>query len=200
LRRIGTLVWLLAATLLLGGCTTAETPAPPSTTSTAAATASPAGATTGASAASGEPAPSAPNAASAPHSASAPRPASGAQPYDPHQLDPRVTQATVSSTIAVRGYTSKVRPPASVTSAIKRRLMREHHYDAPLSAYELDHFIPLEVGGSSNLANLWLEPIAEAKRKDQDENYAHEMVVSGAWTLARGQQYIRDHWRIYYTQ
>jgi hypothetical protein len=199
MKRIGLAGVLLACVLLAVACTpTAENPAPatgsgPAASVSASASAAPAAALTSAPA----PAAGAAPASAAPASAAL---ASAPQPYDVRQLDLRVTQATIARTIAVRGYTSSVRPPASVTSAIKRRLMREHHYVAPLSAYELDHFIPLEVGGSSNLANLWLEPIAEAKRKDVDENLAHKMVVSGQWTLAAGQQYIRTKWHIYYTQ
>lgn len=120
------------------------------------------------------------------------------QPYDAAQLDPRVTQSTIASTIAVKGYTKTVRPPSSVTGRIKSLLMRQHGYTDSPSDYELDHFLPLECGGSSNLSNLWLEPIGDARLKDKDENRAHSMVVSGVWTLAQGQQYIRDHWTIHY--
>jgi hypothetical protein len=122
----------------------------------------------------------------------------GPQPFDRSQLDPRVTQATIRTTIAVTGYTTRVRPPESVTEPIKLSLMRQHHYTDSPADYELDHFIPLEAGGSSNLSNLWLEPIAEARRKDKDENLTRREVVSGVWTLAQGQQYIRAHWHIHY--
>jgi len=54
------------------------------------------------------------------------------------------------------------------------------------------------VGGPSNLSHLWLEPIAEARRKGKDENLAHREVVAGVWTLAQGQQYIRVQWHIHY--
>ena len=127
-------------------------------------------------------------------------PATSTSTVDTSQLDPRVTQATISRTIGVSGWSSRVRPPESVTGSIKRSLMRQHGYTDSPANYELDHFIPLGIGGSSNLSNLWLEPIAEAQRKDGDEYLAYRKVVSGAWTLAQGQQYIRDHWHIYYRQ
>ena len=132
--------------------------------------------------------------------ASATAPRASVSAVDASQLDPRVTQATVAQTIGVPGWSKRVRPPQSVTEPIKLRLMREHHYTDSPHDYELDHFIPLEVGGSSNLSNLWLEPIGEARLKDKDENLAHREVVSGAWTLAQGQQYMRNHWRIHYRQ
>lgn len=137
--------------------------------------------------------------AAAPASSTAIAPAGANESaIDTSQLDPRVTQATVAYTIGVSGWSKRVRPSVDVTRPIKLRLMCEHGYTAPTSAYELDHFIPLEVGGSSDLSNLWLEPIAEARAKDRDENFVHRKVVTGEWTLAQGQQYIRDHWRIYY--
>jgi len=127
-------------------------------------------------------------------------PNSSSQPFDASQLDPRVTQATIGTTIGISGYTARVRPRESVTGRIKRELMRQHGYIDSPADYELDHFIPLGVGGSSNLSNLWLEPIGEAKRKDADELLAHEYVTSGRWTLEQGQQYIRARWRIHYAQ
>ena len=87
-----------------------------------------------------------------------------------------------------------------MTEPLKLSLMRQHGYADSPSDYELDHFIPLEAGGSSDPSNLWLEPIAEAHRKDEDENLAHERIVSGVWTLAQGQQYVREHWRIHYAR
>jgi hypothetical protein len=184
---LGAWVALLALAWALGGCASSPqqasvAPAPPVASATASA----------ATASASDPASASTRATTV---ASA---ASGAQPYDASQLDPRVTQATIGKTIAVSGYTTRVRPPVRVTNPIKQRLMREHHYPGPASKYELDHFIPLCVGGSSNLHNLWLEPIAEAHRKDVDEVRARDEVVRGVWTLAQGQQYIRDKWRIHY--
>ena len=58
------------------------------------------------------------------------------------------------------GWTSTLRPPTSYTNAVKATLLREHgltQSDAAL--YELDHFIPLALGGHPrDLHNLWLQP------------------------------------------
>ncbi|MCL4499090.1 MAG: HNH endonuclease [Chloroflexi bacterium] len=113
------------------------------------------------------------------------------------QLDPRVTQDTIKTTIAVPGWTKRVRPPESVTNRIKREKMSEHGYADSPRDYELDHFIPLELGGSSDQSNLWPEPIGEARQKDKLENKAHADVVSGRLTLKQGRQEIRDAYHIY---
>ncbi len=63
----------------------------------------------------------------------------------PGAVDTHVTQATIHDTICQRGYTAKVRPPRKVTDAIKRRLA--DGLPASLQDYELDHLIPLGLGG-----------------------------------------------------
>lgn len=81
----------------------------------------------------------------------------------PGALNPAVRQATIDSTICVRGWTREVRPPESYTEALKFRQMRQYGESDPPSAYEEDHFIPLELGGAPrNPHNLWPEPRAQA--------------------------------------
>ena len=74
----------------------------------------------------------------------------------PGAVDPHVTQATIYDTICHRGYTARVRPPRPVTDAIKHELA-ERLPDAPHD-YELDHLIPLGLGGHpTSPNNLWLQ-------------------------------------------
>jgi hypothetical protein len=69
-----------------------------------------------------------------------------------------VTQANIDQTICVSGYTTTVRPPESVTEAVKVRAMAAYGL-AGLGSYELDHLIPLELGGApADIRNLWPEP------------------------------------------
>ena len=62
-------------------------------------------------------------------------------------IDPRVTQSNIRNTICRRGYTSTVRPPFEYTNAVKHRLMRIYGVTGSIHDYELDHLIPLELGG-----------------------------------------------------
>ena len=74
----------------------------------------------------------------------------------PGEVDAHVTQATIHSTICEHGYTAKVRPPRPFTDATKRRLANGLH-GSPQD-YELDHLIPLGLGGHPTSANnLWLQ-------------------------------------------
>jgi len=108
-------------------------------------------------------------------------------------VDPHVTQATIHATICQRGYTATVRPPREVTDAIKRRLV--NGLPGSSQDYELDHLIPLGLGGhptSSN--NLWLQNWPEAAIKDRDELRLHRAVCAGRMTLEQAQHEMRATW------
>lgn len=114
----------------------------------------------------------------------------------PGALNPTVTQATIHSTICVRGWTATVRPPVSYTARLKVRLMRAYRRPGLPSAYELDHLIPLELGGDPRATtNLWPEPWPEAHVKDAAENRLHAAVCAGQLSLAEARQRIATDWR-----
>lgn len=109
----------------------------------------------------------------------------------PGATDTAVNQANIATTICVPGYTAKVRPPVSYTNAIKVNLFKAEHAPGRISDYELDHMVPLELGGAPrDINNLWLEP--NYKAKDAAENRYHDWVCSGALTLAEAQKAILD--------
>lgn len=119
----------------------------------------------------------------------------------PGDRDPRVTPDNLSSTICRSGYTATVRPPESVTEPIKVERIAAYGITAPLSGYELDHLIPLELGGAITRANLWPEPWAEprgAHRKDDLENALRRAVCGGSLPLATAQSAIAGDWETAY--
>ena len=64
-----------------------------------------------------------------------------------------------------------MRPSESVTEAEKRASMAAYGAAGRLSAYEYDHFVPLELGGAVNDSrNLWPEPGASPNPKDTVES------------------------------
>ncbi len=112
-------------------------------------------------------------------------------------VDSRVSQSNIAATICRSGYTETVRPPVSVTEPIKRQRMTTYGINAPLALYELDHLIPLELGGATTTANLWPEPLAGSRgahRKDDLENALRSQVCSGAVSLAVAQLAIATNW------
>jgi hypothetical protein len=72
------------------------------------------------------------------------------------------------------------------------------------SAYELDHLIPLELGGCPECKeNLWLEaydPQPGARQKDRVENFLHHEVCSGAMPLEDAQKAMAMDWYKIYVQ
>jgi hypothetical protein len=109
--------------------------------------------------------------------------------WTPGVLNPEVTQATISSTICRRGWTRTIRPPVDYTNALKRRQLHQYGLRGPPSAYQEDHLISLELGGSpADPRNLWPEPYPRASAVDQIENDLNHRVCAGSLTLAEAQR------------
>ncbi len=117
--------------------------------------------------------------------------------YPDHALTPGDVFADVTAQqVCVSGYSSSVR---NVPLVEKKQVYSEYlvQYPQPQGAYEVDHFISLELGGSNDIKNLWLEP-AEPRpgfhEKDVVENYLHQQVCSGAESLQQAQAEISTDW------
>jgi hypothetical protein len=70
----------------------------------------------------------------------------------------------------------------------------------PHEAYEIDHLIPLSIGGSDDDHNLWPEPRRmtepewSAERKDELEIRLHNLVCAGQIEITAAQKAIADDW------
>lgn len=114
----------------------------------------------------------------------------------PGAVDPAVTAATLATTICKTGYTTTVRPPSSQTSKFKATALAAYGIAADPSV-ELDHLIPLELGGANSASNLWPESnragaTATTNPKDALENRLNKAVCSGAMTLETAWQVMLD--------
>ena len=106
----------------------------------------------------------------------------------PGVLNPDVTQATIASTICVRGWTKTIRPPTSYTNELKVKQMREYAVAGARSDYQEDHLISLELGGHpTDPRNLWPEPYPRASEVDSIENDLNARVCSGELSLEEAQ-------------
>jgi len=101
----------------------------------------------------------------------------------------------------------------SVTSAVEKRRVYER-YGIPRPANnrgstqvcEIDHLVPLELGGADTLANLWPECSsgyagwdgAGFRDKDHFENYLRRQVCSGSISLSDAQSEIATDWFRYW--
>ncbi|MDA8384075.1 MAG: hypothetical protein M0037_13655 [Betaproteobacteria bacterium] len=126
----------------------------------------------------------------------------------PGAIDPRVTQHNLGETICRwGGYTRSVRPPEGYTERLKRRQVRAMYgYGHRLGAFEEDHLISLELGGSpTSPRNLWPEPHKVrggwgSYAKDRLENRLHNMVCHGELSLRQAQHVIATDWIQAYKQ
>jgi hypothetical protein len=120
----------------------------------------------------------------------------------PGAFNPEVTQATINSTICVRGWTDTIRPSEAFTEALKNQQRPEYGesnvYDHNI---EEDHLVALEIGGDpQNPANLWPEPrdaVAPGKgaeTKDKEERALHDAVCTGQMTLDAARQKMLADW------
>jgi hypothetical protein len=120
----------------------------------------------------------------------------------PGAINPSVTQNNIKNTICVSGYTKAIRPPVSYTTPLKIKLMKSYGFTDSRSNYELDHLIPLEVGGHpTDVKNLFPEPGYGQYNfhiKDRFENYLHRAVCNGSISLTEAQKQIASDWISYW--
>ena len=120
--------------------------------------------------------------------------------YPNPSLTPGAVFTTDASTICTPRYASSVR---GVSTATKEQVYAEYgvSYPQALGAYEVDHFIPLEIGGSNDLKNLWLEPATPTPgfhQRDQFENFEHWQVCNGTISAAEAQSRMVSDWYFYW--
>jgi hypothetical protein len=107
-----------------------------------------------------------------------------------------VFRSATKAKVCRRGYAKSVR---NVPESEKRAVFAEYgiagtHHGG---AYEVDHLISLELGGSNAIANLWPEPARPRPgfhEKDRVENFLHREVCDGTISLARAQRLVRSNW------
>jgi hypothetical protein len=119
--------------------------------------------------------------------------------------DPRLTPgdalAVTREDVCTPGYTKKVR---NVPAKVKNRVYQSYGRSRqPGVCCEVDHLIPLELGGSNRDTNLWPELYDiewNAKVKDRIEDRLHKLVCAGELDLATAQQAIARNWIAAYRQ
>jgi hypothetical protein len=110
----------------------------------------------------------------------------------PGEIFPNATKEQV----CISGYSATVR---NVPIKEKKRVFEEYglNYPQPTGAYEVDHFISLELGGDNSIQNLWPEPanpVPGFHQKDVVENYLHKQVCDGVISLEEAQNEIKTDW------
>ena len=108
----------------------------------------------------------------------------------PGSFDPAITRAK----LCAPGYrTSSYRPPSSQTTRAKYQVVEPDYGQRNVSG-ELDHLVPLELGGSNDMTNFWVEAGKIPNPKDKVENQLHAMVCAGKISLHNAQLDIAHNW------
>jgi hypothetical protein len=119
--------------------------------------------------------------------------------YPNYSFTPGETfSSATASQICVSGYTATVR---SVSDSLRQQVFAEYGIPyANHANYEVDHFIPLELGGDNSIKNLWPEYGSIPNPKDKVENYLHSQVCSGSMSLEEAQNEIVSDWYAVYSR
>lgn len=110
-------------------------------------------------------------------------------------LTPGDVLAVAERDICVPGYSKKIR---NVPKAVKQEVFRRYAILNPQKGqYEVDHLVPLAIGGSNSIKNLFPQAYQgtwNARIKDALENRLHRLVCSGKVNLSLVQKEIATDW------
>jgi hypothetical protein len=115
-----------------------------------------------------------------------------------HKTTPGAIESRNPAIVCVRGYARAVRPRYDYGWR-KFRVSVFRAYGVARErwrGYTIDHLVPLELGGApEDIRNVWPEPKADAKRKDEVEDALHAAVCyRRTLTLAAAQAAIARNW------
>lgn len=119
-------------------------------------------------------------------------------PQVPGAIDPAITQDNINETICRPGYARSARPAFAITGPLKRRMMDAQHPGGSMADYELDHLIPISIGGAPlDRRDLWLQPRsgqANAGDKNVLAYVLWRLVCTHQVPLATAQRDISQDW------
>jgi len=119
-------------------------------------------------------------------------------PDVPGATNPAVRQDTLAETICRPGYSRSIRPAYAITEPLKRQMMQAQHPGEAFAGYELDHLIPISLGGAPlDAKDLWLQPRqgrANAAEKNALAYVLWRLVCERRVPLGTAQQAIRQDW------
>ena len=84
-----------------------------------------------------------------------------------------------------------------VSEATKKQVFDSYHITYPTKKdYQLDKYIPLELGGSNNPTNLWPQGVKSPgyKEKDKVEQYLYQQMCNHQINITTAQEMIMKDW------
>lgn len=121
--------------------------------------------------------------------------------YPNPKLTPGTTLNVTSHDVCVPGYSSGANGVRNVPDSEKNAVYAAYGIKTHQAGeYEVDHFIPLTLGGSNDIRNLWPQPASPKPgfhEKDRVEFWLHIQVCSNGMELSTAQQMVKkwpDTW------
>jgi hypothetical protein len=120
----------------------------------------------------------------------------------PGATDPEVTEANIKESICKVTHftwTEGHAPPASYLENLAQEQIKQYGYtDTVIKHYQMDHLIPLSLGGHpTDSKNIWPQLLLakwSARRKDYLEEVLHDKVCKGELGLKEAQDLFRTNW------
>jgi hypothetical protein len=118
---------------------------------------------------------------------------------DPQLPNPQLTPGAILTTdpasVCRSGYSKSVRHTSGL---LKHQIYVEYGIEKNTGHYEIDHLIPLGIGGTDTRENLWPESRDtkpwNSDLKDRLENYLHVEICAGHIPIKDAQKVIATDW------
>lgn len=116
--------------------------------------------------------------------------------YPNGNLTPGDILTTDMNFVCVEGYSTRMR---NVPESLKKEVYKKYKltYPPKKNTYITDHYIPLELGGSNDIKNLWPQPYADSLKKDKVENYLATIVCNRTINMTYAQEQIKNWTAVY---
>jgi len=110
--------------------------------------------------------------------------------------DPKCTPGEITLVTKEQICSRKTASVRKVTKAIKKQVVKKYNVNVKSQKIEIDHLIPLELGGANSQNNLWpqTDVFPGFHEKDRLENKLHRLVCSGRIPLEEAQKTIAKDW------
>lgn len=110
------------------------------------------------------------------------------------KLTPGATLDVTQKELCERGYES---PDRTIPITLKIQVADRYAISQDMAGYNVDHLIPVGLGGSNSLKNLWPQPLSgewSHFKKNELEARLRKMVCNGDLDLKKAQQEIATDW------
>jgi hypothetical protein len=109
-------------------------------------------------------------------------------------LTPGATLDVTQKELCEHGYES---PDRTIPITLKIQVADRYAISQDMAGFNVDHLIPVGLGGSNSLKNLWPQPLSgewSHFKKNELEARLRKMVCNGDLDLKKAQQEIATDW------